>query len=237
MTPHFSLLSWAWRFVRPLVPVFLKALSEKGQNVKKLNPTRALLVGAAALSFTAASASAANVGGDLYRNNINERRIAELHPPLRPKVRAIIKDLEGHKDQDGNPLKPIILEAWRSPTRQRQLLKRRVTTVTWGFHCAVTPTGKPDALAADIVSFPQFWDAPRPFWMKLAAYADAHNLGTGARWFGKKKTSARDLANFNKALANRNWNYQGRVGWDLPHVQANGVSIAQARAGKRPVFK
>jgi hypothetical protein len=154
----------------------------------------------------------------------NESRLAECHPAFGKKVAAILTDLEGLG------LRPRIQEAWRSPTRQRQLLRAGFTKLAWGMHNATGPEGKPEALAVDIL------DDERPnkegtrFLLMLAASAKVHGCVTGIAWGlsagGKKRVEA--------AIAERDFDGAVPIGWDPCHVQVGGISFQEARAGRRP---
>ena len=64
------------------------------------------------------------------RKERNTQRLTECNPIFRRKIAAILADLEGHG------WRPRIQEAWRSPTRQKQLLADGFTKVGWGMHNA-----------------------------------------------------------------------------------------------------
>ncbi len=158
------------------------------------------------------------------RQQRNAERLTECNPAFRRKVAAILTDLEGHG------LRPRIQEAWRSPTRQRQLLADGFTKVRWGMHCATTEGGKPDSLAVDILDD----DAPNKestkFLLMLASSAKAHGCLTGIGWglSSKRKEAIRE------AVAERDFEAKVSVGWDPCHVQIGGISVAEARNGTRP---
>ncbi len=161
---------------------------------------------------------------DERRRAQNEAKLAECQPIFARKVKAILDDLEGHG------LRPRIQEAWRSPARQRKLLREGFTKVAWGMHNATTDDGKPEALAVDVL------DDERPnkesirFLLLLATSAKAHGCLTGISW----GLSASSRARAEQAIAERNFDAKFSVGWDPCHVQIDGITVTEARAGKRP---
>jgi len=105
-----------------------------------------------------------------------EQLLAQLHPVLRRKIRAIISDLAGH----GWPAK--VAWAYRSPADQVRAYEAGHSRVRWGFHCAHRADGTPCSLAADIVHSVSGWGAPKEFWRLLGRSAEAHECTWGGRW-------------------------------------------------------
>lgn len=177
------------------------------------------------------TATAANVYTEQRRNNDNAARLQKLNPYMRPKVRAVLDDLEGHGHR------PLIDAAvWRSPAEQAALVRKGHSKVYYSYHTANSCDGKPkpctpkaDSLAADITDVRWFWQSPKPYWIKQARSAEAHNLTTGIMW----GLSTTNRAKLRKAIDTRNFNYTGPLGWDVAHVEIKGVSLNQAKAGKR----
>lgn len=120
-----------------------------------------------------------------YRDMTDEERHAHIenalknvHPTLGRKVRAIVKDLEGHG------FNPTIGSGWRSPAEQLEIYERGDSTVKFSFHNAVKPDGTAYALAVDIVDARWGWDIPQshPFWKALGSSAHAHSCVWGGDW-------------------------------------------------------
>lgn len=178
--------------------------------------------------FQSITGSTQKLTGEQIRTRDNEARLQKINPALRPKVAAILADLEEHKYQ---PL--IDSGVWRSPSQQAAKVRAGVSKTLFSHHTATTKDGKPDALAADITHKPWGWantKANRTFWLKLASSAQAHGMTTGIYW-------GLSQANRNKikaAIKAKNWNYSGPLGWDTAHAEVVGISIMQAKAGKRP---
>ena len=158
------------------------------------------------------------------RKTRNAQRLTECNPAFRKKVAAILADMEGHG------WRPRIQEAWRSPARQRQLLAEGFTKVRWGMHCATTESGKPDALAVDILDDDRPNNEGTRFLLMLASSAKAHGCLTGIDWglSSKRKETVRE------AVAKRDFDAKVSVGWDPCHVQIGGISVIEARSGARP---
>jgi hypothetical protein len=160
------------------------------------------------------------------RQKTNAARLQKIDYALRPKVRAVISDLEGHNWQ---PL--IDASVWRSPAQQLEKFNKGYSKVKWSYHNATTPDGKAAALAADITDARWGWDSPRAFWLQLAASARAHNLHSGI-YFGlsKAQRAALDVVISSRDFENR----RVATGWDEAHVEVRGISLLAARLGKRP---
>ncbi|WP_395089785.1 hypothetical protein [Armatimonas sp.] len=158
------------------------------------------------------------------RKERNAQRLTECNPIFRRKATAILEDLEGHG------LRPRIQEAWRSPTRQRQLLADGFTKVRWGMHNAVTEDGNPDSLAVDILDDDQPNKESTKFLLMLTASAKAHGCVTGIGW----GLSQEDRDTIRSAVTSRDFEAKVEVGWDPCHVQIGGISVQEARDGARP---
>ena len=155
----------------------------------------------------------------------NARMLAKMNPVMSLKVAAILRDLEGK-----GLLPKIDGQVWRSPAQQAELKRKGFSKVSFSFHTCCTSKGEPDSLAADIVCAKTGWDAPKSFWLMLAASARAHGCETGIEW-GLNKVQR---ALIETVLGQRNWSAKYVIGWDAAHVQPKGITLAQARAGRRP---
>ncbi len=158
------------------------------------------------------------------RKERNAKRLTECNPIFRRKVAAILADLEGHG------FRPRIQEAWRSPTRQKQLLADGFTKVRWGMHNAVTEDGKPDSMAVDILDDDRPNHESTKFLLMLAASAKAHGCITGIDWGLPQE----DRDTIRSAIASHDFEVNIEVGWDPCHVQIGGITVQEARNGARP---
>ncbi|WP_395089756.1 hypothetical protein [Armatimonas sp.] len=161
---------------------------------------------------------------DEQRTERNAQKLKECNPIFRSKVKAILTDLEGHG------WRPRIQEAWRSPTRQKQLLADGFTKVGWGMHNATTEDGRPDSLAVDILDDDQPNKESTRFLLMLAASAKAHGCITGIDW----GLAQEDRDTIRSAIASRDFEAKVEVGWDPCHFQIEGISVQEARNGARP---
>jgi hypothetical protein len=180
--------------------------------------------------FTLCGTATAADGMEARRLNQNAVNLAKMSPVMRPKIRAVLTDMES------NGYKPLIDNAvFRSPAEQMKLYKAGYSKVTFSYHCATTKNGKADSLAADIIDQRFGWlgVAPRSYWFLLARSGWVHNLYSGSH-FGLTKAQRKA---FDLALDLRDMGYSGPLGWDRSHLEPRGVTLAQVKAGKRPYSK
>lgn len=161
---------------------------------------------------------------DVARRKRNAERLAELHPRFARRVAAVIAELE----DEG--WRPRIQEAWRSPQAQLAAYRAGHSPLRYGFHNVTGPDGRPEALAVDMLDDDAPLSPGKPFLLRLAAAAEAAGLTTGIRW-GLTHTLARAV---DEAIATHQWQAPVKIGWDPAHLQAQGLTVAQARAGQRP---
>jgi len=154
----------------------------------------------------------------------NETRLTEMHPAFRVLVVRILKELEE------NGYRPRIQEAWRSLDRQLELFKGGYSKTTFGYHNLTAEDGTKEAFAADILNDDDPFGRPLDYILHLVAAAERNGCTTGIRWgFTDEKSIIID-----QALADENWQAQLQIGWDPFHVQIEGITFEELRAGKRP---
>ncbi len=174
------------------------------------------------------TAQAADQYGELRRHSDNAARLTKINPQMRPKVAAVIRDLESHGDR------PVIdAGVWRTPAQQAAKVRAGNSKVRFSFHNCSTRGGAPDSLAADISDARFGWnsgDRANSYWLRLASAAQSHNLTTGIYW----GLSPADRARIRAAIAKRDWAARIRRGWDAAHCQITGISLPQAERGVRP---
>jgi hypothetical protein len=160
------------------------------------------------------------------RITYNRNKLQEFYPSFRTRIEAVLKELEraGYR--------PRIQTAWRSPAEQLDAYKRGASRVMFGFHNVTGANGVKESLASDILDDDRPTTAKVDFMLHLAAAAEAQGLTTGIRWDLRPE----DSALIDLALRNRNWGAQLRVGWDPLHVEPVGITIMEAKSGKRPDF-
>jgi hypothetical protein len=166
---------------------------------------------------------------EAQRNSLNQQRLQKISPTIRNQVARCLATLEhyGHR-----PL--IAREVYRTPQKQLELYRTGRSKANWGYHCATTPDGKPDSLAADIIDCEKGWNASREFWATLG-YAAYHNgLGWGGLWI--KETRVRQAtADYVSQKQNAGQQVPDRLrfGWDAAHVETKRVTISEAARGLR----
>ena len=162
---------------------------------------------------------------DSARQRRNGERLAECHPAFRAALRRVLHDLEA------DHYRPRIQCAYRSPALQAEAYAAGRSHVQWSYHNATTADGHPDALAADVLDD----DAPlapsRRYLLSLAMVCDRYGLSTGISWGLLPHLRRATLA----AVATRMPDADVKIGWDPCHVEVRGLTLAQARAGQRPV--
>lgn len=156
----------------------------------------------------------------------NKNKLQELYPGFRVRIEAILKELElaGYR--------PRIQVAWRSQADQLDAYRRGASKVQFGFHNVTGVGGAREALAVDILDDDRPTTVNVDFVLRLAAAAEAIGLTTGIRWDLSDDASV--LVDI--ALQNKHWDAKIRVGWDPYHVEPLGITIAEAKSGKRPEF-
>jgi hypothetical protein len=158
------------------------------------------------------------------RKAANAERLKLIDPSIRPKVAAVIRDLERQS------LKPLIdKHVFRTPAEQAELVRQGFSQVRWGFHNAQRPNGKPGSLAADIVDARLFWDVKKKFWLQVGASALKHGL----EWGGMFDVPRNLRPTLRQRLLAGDLDPRLKIGWDPAHVQTARVSIAEAKQGKR----
>lgn len=106
----------------------------------------------------------------------NKAKVLECVPWLRPKVEAILRDLQGHG------LRSRIQEAWRSRADQLAAYNAGYSRLKVGRHTKVNAKGQPAAEAVDIVDDRWPYKEPWSWWNLLERSAKAHGLMTGIHW-------------------------------------------------------
>ena len=158
------------------------------------------------------------------RKQRNIDRIAELWPPFGKKIKAVIAALEA----DG--LRPRIQDGWRSPADQLKDFNKGTSNLKFGFHNITGDNGKKESLAVDMLDDNNPLNIGTEFLLRLAAAAEAQGLTTGIRW--KLPKNLRD--GIDAALAEKDFKAKVKVGFDPTHVEPTGITVSEAKAGKRP---
>jgi len=107
------------------------------------------------------------------------RKQASLDPGFRGKVESVLEQLES----DG--FRPRIYYGWRSVAVQRELLRNGHSKVSFSFHNAQYPDGRPRAHAVDIIDRRWAWSEAAQesgFWEALGRAGKAEGLYWGGSW-------------------------------------------------------
>ncbi len=158
------------------------------------------------------------------RRRRNKDRLAELFPTFRTRIRGLIQELEG------NGFRPRIQQAWRSPAEQRIAFETGHSKLLFGFHNVTGGDQAPEALAVDLLDDDNPLNPRREYLLRLAAAAGKRTMTTGLRW--GLPSNLREA--IDAAIAGEDWRAAIKIGWDPCHVEPTDVTVAQARAGKRP---
>ena len=158
------------------------------------------------------------------RKKRNNDRLAELFPAFAIRIAKTIRDLEAAG------LRPRIQDAYRSPEDQLKAFNTGHSKLKFGFHNVTGPNGEKESLAVDMLDDDHPLASPVPYLLQLAVAAEANGLTTGIRWgLPAKLRTAIDTA-----IAAQQFNGVLKVGWDPTHVQPVSITVAEAKAGKRP---
>lgn len=159
----------------------------------------------------------------------------EVYFRLRPQVRRILHSMKRRG------WRPRVQQAWRSPAEQLRKLKKKTSKVAWSFHNATRRmTGKPEALAVDVIDDKKLYRPPKLFWFHLAQLAQKNGMETGIAWGVKgkaKREAIQEAIDFSMILDPERfarYTKKIRIGWDPGHCQPAGVKLSAARKGWRP---
>lgn len=155
----------------------------------------------------------------------NQDRLAQCYLTFELRVRSMLDDLEVQG------FRPRIQEAYRSPEEQLRAYATGKSKLKYGFHNVTGPNGVPHALAVDVLDDDNPLHPTLEFILRLARAAQDQGLVTGIRW----GLPMRQVDALNATIKGRLWHQTPKIGWDPLHVETTGVSVPNAKAGKRPV--
>ena len=154
----------------------------------------------------------------------NQQMLAQMYPTFRTRAQAVVAELESYG------YRPRIQESWRSPADQLAAFRSGHSQLMYGFHNVTASSGTKEALAADIIDDDNPLSIKLPYVIHLLAAAENNGLTTGVYW----NLSDASVAAIHTAVATKNWTATIRVGWDPMHVEVTGITVADAKSGKRP---
>lgn len=107
------------------------------------------------------------------------KKLSSLDKRMRPKIERVLTALkeEGYK--------PKIVYAWRSVTKQLELVEAGHSRVRFSFHNAQKQNGTPNAYAADIIDKRWAWNSEAKengFWNAIGRIGKLEGLHWGGDW-------------------------------------------------------
>jgi hypothetical protein len=156
----------------------------------------------------------------------NTQRLTELYDPMAAVVRRVLDTLQ----EQG--FRPRIQSAFRSLAAQLEAYNSGHAMVKFGFHNVSGAHGAMESLACDVLDDDDPLSPGTRYLLALAVAARRHGLTTGITWGLAPAVEAGVEA----AIAAHDLDRSVKVGWDPTHVQPVGISISQAKAGRRPAF-
>lgn len=153
----------------------------------------------------------------------NKQRLTECFPTFARRVEAVIKDMEALG------FRPRIQDAHRTIADQIIAFENGFSKTRFGFHNITGAGGKPESLAVDLLDDDRPLNPTRKYMILLAGVARTHGLHSGIFFLPAPFHKA-----INKAIEESNFSLAIKIGFDPTHIEATGVSIAEAKAGKRP---
>lgn len=158
------------------------------------------------------------------RKQRNSDRLLELHSAFRSRLTKVIEELELMG------LRPRIQDGYRSPQDQLIAFNNGNSKLKFGFHNITGPNGEKESLAVDMLDDDSPLNISSGYLLKLAHMSEKNGLTTGIRWgLPPKLRSAID-----EAIAAQNWDAPVKIGWDPTHVEPVGITVTEAKSGKRP---
>lgn len=162
----------------------------------------------------------------------NVEMLRQCWPPFAALISRLIFALEQEA------LRPRINEggAWRDPVAQAKAYYSGKSDLLWGFHNATGRNGEKEALAVDLID-DDSPAVPRPrFVHRVNEIIGAFGLMTGILWSNRKgiRLTEAEKAAIVAACKSGDWSGVERIGYDPLHIQPIGLSVADAKAGKRP---
>lgn len=162
---------------------------------------------------------------EIQRKKRNAERLLELFPTYRSRLVKVIEEMEAMG------MRPRIQDGYRTPADQLAAFNSGHSKLKFGFHNVTGPNGEKESLAVDMIDDNNPLASPTSYLLRLAFASEKNGLETGIRW--GLPVSLRQA--IDAAIAAKNFDAPVKTGWDPTHVQPTGISVAEAKAGKRPV--
>ena len=158
------------------------------------------------------------------RKQRNTDRLAELYPTYRAGVTKVIAEMEKRG------YRPRIQDGYRSPADQLKAFNSGNSKLKYGFHNVTGANGAKESLAVDLLDDDSPLASRKEYLLNLADVCRSLNLLTGIKW----GLPAALGAAVDVAIKNKDWKANVKIGWDPTHIEPTGITVAEAKAGKRP---
>jgi len=158
------------------------------------------------------------------RKQRNTDRLAELYPIYRAGVTKVIAEMEKRG------YRPRIQDGYRSPADQLKAFNSGNSKLKYGFHNVTGANGAKESLAVDLLDDDSPLASRKEYLLNLADVCRSLNLLTGIKW----GLPAALGAAVDAAIKNKDWKANVKIGWDPTHIEPTGITVAEAKAGKRP---
>ncbi len=158
------------------------------------------------------------------RQQRNSERLLELFPTFRARISRVISDLEAMG------VRPRIQDAYRSPADQLIAFNSGHSKLKFGFHNVTGPNNEKESLAVDMLDDDNPVNLSKIYLLKLAFVSENNGLITGIRWGVPSKL----ITAIDAAIAAQDFNANVKIGWDPSHIQPVGITVTEAKNGKRP---
>ena len=159
------------------------------------------------------------------RQQRNTDKLLELFPSFRARISQVISDLEAMG------VRPRIQEAYRSPADQLIAFNSGHSKLKFGFHNVTGANNEKESLAVDMLDDDNPLNLSKSYLLKLAFVSEKNGVITGIRWGVPPKL----IVAIDTAIAAQDWNANVKIGWDPSHIQPLGITVTEAKNGKRPL--
>ena len=159
------------------------------------------------------------------RQQRNADRLLELFPTFRARIARVIADLEAMG------VRPRIQDGYRSPADQLKAFNSGHSKLKFGFHNITGANGEKESLAVDMLDEGSPLNLSNSYLLKLAFVSEKNGLLTGIRW----GVPAQLKPAIDAAIAAKDWNSKVKIGWDPSHIEPTGITVSEAKGGKRPL--
>ena len=157
----------------------------------------------------------------------NQQRLTECFPTFANRVAKVITEMEVMG------FRPRIQDAHRTIEDQLKAVREGHSTVTFSFHNVTSAADKPEALAVDLLDDDSPLEPSRKYVITLASVAQKNGLHSGIFFFKTEPPPGTRQA-LQVAIDALNFDSHIAIGFDPTHLEPTGLTIAEAKAGKRP---